>query len=326
MTARKPLFLALSGGVGGARLALGLSRVLASDQLVVVANTGDDFEPFGLHVSPDLDTLTYTLAGLADEERGWGLAGETWHFMEALAALGGEIWFRLGDRDLALHVERTRRLAAGESLSSVTRAICAQLGVGHPIVPMSDQPVRTMVGTDRGVLAFQDWFVRLGCEPRVRNVRFSGAETAELQPEITRTFASSRLAGVIVCPSNPFISIDPILAVPGMRSALAACPAPVIAVSPIVAGKALKGPTATMMRDLGLAPSAVAVAEYYRGIVDGFVLDEQDTRAAGEVARLGIEPLVAQTVMGTLDDRVRLARTCVDFALRLAEQRAAMAR
>ena len=231
-------YVALSGGVGGAKLALGLCDVLEDPgRLTVVANTGDDFEHLGLQVCPDLDTLTYTLAGLANEETGWGRAGESGAFMEALGALGGETWFFLGDKDLAIHVERTRRLRAGESLSTVTSALCTRLGIRARIVPMSDDPVPTVVETPEGPLAFQHYFVRERCRPKVRGFRHEGAERARPAPRSSTPLAAPDLGAVIVCPSNPYISIDPILAVPGVRAALAACEAPVIAVSPSSAGR-----------------------------------------------------------------------------------------
>lgn len=305
--------LALSGGVGGAKLALGLSQVLPPEGLLVVANTGDDFEHLGLLICPDIDTVTYTLAGVANPETGWGRADEGWRFMESLEALGGETWFRLGDRDLALHVERRRRLDAGESLSDVTAAIAARLGVQARIAPMSDQPVRTIVETPDGLLIFQHYFVREQCAPRVTGFRFQGAEMAEP----SKAFADALKAGaeaIVICPSNPFISIDPILAVPGVPDAIRKCGAPVVAVSPIVGGQAIKGPTAKMMSELGLPGDAVAIARHYDGLIDGFVLDTCDEAHAEPVKALGLSVLVTGTVMKTLDDKTRLAHEVLDFA------------
>src|SRR5437763_8426692 len=238
--------LALSGGVGGAKLALGLYRILPPDTLTVVANTGDDFEHLGLSISPVLDTLLYTLSGNDNLELGWGRRGETWSFMAALEALGGETWFRLGDRDLATHIERTRRLEAGETLSRITADFCRRLGVQTKILPMSDDAVRTGVRTPQGWLAFQDYFVRRRCEPRVTELAYEGAAAARPQGEILAALADPRLRAVVICPSNPFLSIDPILAVPGMREAMAGSRAPVVAVAPIISGRAVKGPTAKM--------------------------------------------------------------------------------
>ena len=306
--------VALSGGIGGTKLVVGLSRVVDPARLLVVANTGDDFEHLGLHVSPDLDTLTYTLAGLANAETDWGRAGETWTFMTAMAALGGEAWFRLGDGDLATHVERTRCLEAGESLSSITANFCARLGVATRIVPMSDDAVRTIVETPGGPLPVQHYFVREGCRPEVTGFEFAGVANARANPAFIAALADPDLGSVIICPSNPFISVDPILALPGVGAALKTCRAPVIAVSPIVGGQAIKGPTAKMMRELGLTVSATSVAAHYQGLIDGFVLDAADTGLTDQVHDLGLEVLVAETVMKSLDDRIRLAQSVLEFA------------
>ena len=318
LVASGPACVALSGGVGGAKLALGLAHVMDPARLLVVANTGDDFEHLGLHVSPDLDTLTYTMAGLANAETGWGRAGETWTFMAALEALGGETWFKLGDGDLATHVERTRRLRAGETLGAITADLSARLGIQARIVPMSDDPVRTIIETKDGEsLAFQHYFVRLGCAPQVAAIRFQGAERARPDPVMLAALSEAEV--VVICPSNPLISIDPILAVPALEAAIKAASAPVVAVSPIVGGRALKGPTAKMMGELGMAVSADAVAGHYGDLLDGFVLDTADAALADSVRRLGIEVLVADTVMTSLDDRRALARRVLDFATRLGE-------
>ena len=306
------LVVALSGGVGGAKLALGLSRVLAADDLLIVANTGDDFEHLGLSISPDIDTLTYVLAGLDNPVTGWGRRDETWSFMETIGSLGGEDWFRLGDRDLALHVERTRRLKAGETLSQVTREICRRLGIKTRILPMSDDRVRTRVRSDGGWIDFQDYFVRQQCRPVVQELAFDGVDTARAQPDIMATLKGGRLRAVVICPSNPFISIEPILAVPGIRAALAGCGAPVVAVSPIVGGRAVKGPTAKMMQELGLAVSSATVAGRYGDLLSGYVVDSAD--AKGIRAKLHVAP----TLMTTLEDREALARTVLDFADSLA--------
>lgn len=297
--------LALSGGVGGAKLALGLYRVLPAGALTVVANTGDDFTHLGLSVSPDIDTLLYTLAGLDNFETGWGRRGETWTFMAALEALGGETWFKLGDGDLATHVERTRRLTAGESLSAVTDDFRRRLGISARLLPMSDDLVRTRLWTDAGWLDFQDYFVRLHCEPAVREIVFAGAQSALPQPDLLATLAEDSLRMVVICPSNPLISIDPILSLPGLRDALRACRAPVVAVSPIIGGKAVKGPTAKMMAELGLQVDAAAVARHYGGLLDHYIIDEADVGAA---SGFDVPVTATRTLMETVADRETLAR------------------
>jgi LPPG:FO 2-phospho-L-lactate transferase len=309
---------ALSGGIGGAKLALGLDRVLPAGALTVVANPGDDFTHLGLHVSPDIDTLLYTLAGLDDPTKGWGRRDETWTFMKAIAALGGESWFLLGDGDLATHVERTRRLAAGETLSMVTEAFRQKLGIGARIVPMSDEPVRTRVRTDEGWLDFQHYFVRRRCEPAVQALEFAGAVTAAMASDVATAFADPALAAIVICPSNPYLSVDPILAVQGMREALRARRAPVLAVSPIIAGQAVKGPTAKMMTELGLVPSAATVAQHYEGLIDGFIVDTLD---ADVEVPAGIRLFATPTLMRSLDDRINLARTVLAAAAELAGAR-----
>jgi LPPG:FO 2-phospho-L-lactate transferase len=301
--------LALSGGVGGAKLALGLSRVLRSEKLTIVANTGDDFEHLGLSICPDIDTLVYTLAGLANTELGWGRHDETWSFMQSLATLGGQTWFRLGDRDLAMHVERTRRLHAGEALSEITADVCRRLGIGPRILPMTDGRKRTRVRAETGWLDFQDYFVRRRCEPVVQELAFEGDGLA--QPELLRHLADPDLAAVVICPSNPFISIEPILSLPGVRAALNACPAPTIAISPIIGGRAVKGPTAKMMAEIGLDPSARAVAEWYGDLLDGYIVDHAD---AADMAGLHPRIFVTKTLMLTLEDRETLARVVLDAA------------
>jgi LPPG:FO 2-phospho-L-lactate transferase len=295
-------------------MAFGLSRVLPPNDLTIVVNTGDDFEHLGLAISPDLDTVTYTLAELSDRERGWGLAGETWNFMSALERLGGEQWFRLGDHDLALHVERTRLLAEGQSLSTVTRRLTRRLGLRHAIAPMSDQRVRTWVDTADGPLSFQHYFVREQCRPVVRGVRFEGAADARPSQAVASALARRDLAAVLICPSNPYLSIDPILAVPGLAAAVRVSGAACVAVSPIVGGDALKGPSAKMMRELGITPSAGAVAAHYAGLIDGLVLDLVDRDQARGIEALGVATLATATVMRTDADRVALAQEALGFA------------
>jgi LPPG:FO 2-phospho-L-lactate transferase len=297
--------LALSGGIGGAKLALGLYRVLPPGALTVVANTGDDFEHLGLSISPDIDTLLYTLAGIDNPDTGWGRSGETWTFMAALETLGGETWFKLGDGDLATHIERTRRLTAGESLSQITDDFRHRLGISARLLPMTDDRVRTRLRTEEGWLDFQDYFVRRRSAPVVRNIIYTGASEARANPDFLAALAADNLEAVVICPSNPFLSIDPILSLPGIKDALRACDAPVVAVSPIIDGKAVKGPTAKIMSELGLPTGAAAVAQHYADILDIYVADEAD---ADEIAGLGIPVRLTHTLMLTVDDREALAR------------------
>ncbi len=303
------MIVALSGGVGGAKLALGLSRVLPAGHLTVIANVGDDFEHLGLSISPDIDTLTYTLAGLDNTALGWGRRDETWSFMETLATLGGESWFRLGDRDLALHVERTRRLRAGETLSAVTADVCRRLGIAARILPATDDPVRTRLLTDQGWMDFQPWFVGKRAEPVVRELAFAGAAGARALPAVLAAVAAAE--AVVICPSNPFISIEPMLAIPGLRAALAQTSAPVVAVSPIIGGRAVKGPTAKMMAELGTPPSARAVAERYADLLDAYVADEAD---AGTLDGLACPVVLAPTLMSTSAEKEALGRVVLRAA------------
>jgi LPPG:FO 2-phospho-L-lactate transferase len=309
-------YVALSGGIGGAKLSLGLMHLLG-DRLTVIVNTGDDFEHLGLTISPDIDTTLYTLGGLVNTETGWGRRDETWSFMQAMTALGGPAWFNLGDRDLATHVDRTDRLRSGETLTGTTQHLAGKFGVSARILPMTDTPVRTVVETDTGPLAFQEYFVRDRCRPVVRAIRYDGAMDARITAQAMQALSAPDLAGVIVCPSNPWLSIDPILAVPGMRDAIRGSGAPVIAVTPIVAGKALKGPTAKIMTELGIAPDARSIANHYGDLIDGFVFDAQDEQAIGSMPR----PATAtDTVMQTLDHKIALARHCLAFCDRLAQE------
>ncbi len=307
-------YLALCGGVGGAKLALGLSRVLPADKLTVVVNTGDDFEHLGLHISPDIDTVLYTLAGIANQELGWGLAGETWGFMSALERLGGPTWFRLGDRDLATHICRTGMLREGASPSEVTRHLANRLGVAVTVVPMSDDPVRTFVETDAGRLPFQTYFVERRCLPKVSGIEFAGATHARPAPAAVQALESPDLAGIIICPSNPWLSVAPILATGDWCARLARRRVPCVAVTPIVAGQAIKGPTAKIMAELGLELDARTIARHYAGLIDGFILDTADDALR---AGIGLPAVTARTIMRSLDDRIGLARVAIDFCARL---------
>jgi len=305
--------LALSGGIGGAKLALGLYRVLPPETLTVIANTGDDFEHLGLSISPDIDTLLYTLGGIDNPEFGWGRRNETWTFMAALKSLGGETWFKLGDGDLATHIERTRRLTAGESLTQITDDFRRRLAISARLLPMSDDRVRTRLRTEEGWLDFQDYFVRLHSEPVVREIVYAGASEARANPDFLAALLNDDLELVVVCPSNPFLSVDPMLSLPGVRDALRRCRAPVAAVSPIIGGKAVKGPTAKIMAELGLPIGAAAIARHYVDILDLFVADEAD---ADIVAELEIPVILTRTLMVTLEDRDALARGVLTAAAR----------
>ena len=303
--------VALCGGVGGAKLAHGLASALQPDELSIVVNTGDDFQHLGLSIAPDLDSVMYALAGLSDPVRGWGRRDETWTFMEALRGLGGESWFQLGDGDLAVHVERSWRLAQGATLSEVTAHLCGALAIAARVLPMSDDPVRTRVLTADGWLDFQEYFVHQQCRPAVREFMFAGAEMARAQPDALAALERRDLRAIIICPSNPFVSVEPILAVPGIRSAIQRSGAPVVAVTPIIGGKAIKGPAAKMMAELGLDVSAAAVASRYADIIDGFVIDQADPIPA---PLQGITFFSAATLMSTVDARLQLARTVLRAA------------
>ncbi len=306
--------VALCGGVGGAKLAHGLSMALATadlGSLTILVNTGDDFKHLGLHVSPDLDSVMYALGDLSDPVRGWGRRGETWRFMEALKGLGAESWFQLGDTDLAVHVERSWRLAGGATLSEVTAHLCQALGITARVLPMSDDPVRTRVLTDEGWLDFQDYFVRRQCQPTVREFEFAGATQARPQAEALGMLQRADLRAVIICPSNPFVSVEPILAVPAIRSALREVRAPVIAVTPIIGGKAIKGPAAKMMHELGLEVNAAAIARRYADFIDIFVVDGSDPMPE---AVSDVKFVSAATLMSRVEDRLWLARAVLHAA------------
>ncbi len=305
--------LALSGGVGGAKLASGLAAVLAPEQLTIAVNTGDDFEHLGLTICPDIDSVVYALAGLNDEVRGWGIAEESWRAMERLGVLGEESWFNLGDRDLATHIARSWRMRSGESLSQVTTRLAHSLGINHTVVPMTDAPVRTQVETGSGWLDFQHWFVREQCRPEVRGIRFAGLPA---EPSVGLAEALSRpdLSAIIICPSNPFVSVDPILALEGMRDQLAQHPVPVVAVSPLVGGQAIKGPLAKMLAERGLDCNNLSIADHYSGIVDHWLIDNADGAQAHEVRARGVAVTVTATVMRTAEDREGLARQALSAA------------
>ncbi|HEX7541989.1 MAG TPA: 2-phospho-L-lactate transferase [Anaerolineales bacterium] len=299
--------VALAGGVGGAKLADGLAQLLPPENLTIVVNTGDDFEHLDLYISPDLDTVCYTLAGLANPETGWGRREETFHLLENLQKLGGPDWFRLGDRDFATHIERTRRLRESQPLNEITRDFCRAWGVRHSILPMSDQPVRTMVDTtEDDELAFQEYFVHRKCEPKVKGFRFAGIETARPAPGVLE--AIDQADAVVICPSNPWVSIDPILAVAGIRSAIAA--KFVVAISPIIGRQTVKGPAAKMYTELGVQPSALAVSRHYGKLLSGFLLDKVD---ANLVQNISIPTLATNILMKNQDERRRLAQDVLNL-------------
>ncbi len=301
-----PKILAITGGIGGAKLALGLSQLLGPEQLVFAVNTADDFEHLGLHISPDIDSLTYALAQQNNQDLGWGRQGETWQFIETLASLGGEDWFRLGDKDMALHVRRTQLLASGHSLTQATQSITQAMGITHRVLPMSDDPVRTLVHTDQGVLPFQEYFVKQRCQPKVIDFEFQGIEDAQLNPALAAWLA--QCDAVIICPSNPYVSVDPMLQLAGFKALLA--PLPVVAISPIIGGLAIKGPAAKMMQELNVPTSAAAVAKHYEGLIDGFIVDKTDENDSKQIK---IPSIVTNTIMVTLQDRVSLAEDTLRF-------------
>lgn len=303
--------VALCGGVGGAKLADGLARVIRSDELSVVVNTADDFRHLGLWISPDIDSVLYALSGLSDPVRGWGRRDESWSFMAALRQLQGPGWFQLGDADLATHVERTRRLAQGESLSVITAQFARALGIVARVLPMSDDPVSTRLLTDEGWLEFQDYFVHRQCRPRVERIEFRGAETARAQAAAITALRREDLRAIVICPSNPFVSIEPILAIPSIRTALRERRAPAIGVSPIIGGRAVKGPAAKMLAELGFEVSGLSVARRYSGLIDAFILDHMDPPA---VPIPGIKVSHAPTLMQSAEDREQLAHAVLALA------------
>jgi LPPG:FO 2-phospho-L-lactate transferase len=312
----EPFILALAGGVGGGKLARGLAAVLPPERLAIAVNTADDFVHLGLHISPDIDSVLYALADLNDAERGWGLANETWNFMAALEDLGGETWFQLGDRDLATHVFRTSQIAAGRTLTEVTALLASRLGVAHAVMPMTDDPVRSIVVTDDGPLNFQEYFVRRQCRPWFRKIVLEGAEQAF--PSVAFRSAIERAHAVVIAPSNPFVSIDPILAIPGVRQSLRQRRRPVVAVSPIVSGGAVKGPLAKMMLERGLEVSARTLARHYGKLVDAWVIDARDYALARSIEALGHRVLVTKTLMRTLDDKRGLAQDVLKLVSELS--------
>ncbi len=308
--------VALSGGVGGAKLSQGLAAEMPAEDLTVIVNTGDDSWHYGLFVSPDIDTQLYTLSDRADLQRGWGRKDETWNAMDALRELGEDIWFNIGDRDLGLNLMRTMRLSKGDRLTDITADFARAFGLRETLLPMSDEPVSTQLkcaGTDYD---FHDWFVAERCGPPVEDVVFRGADKASMTPEVEAALTDPDLGAIIVCPSNPYLSIAPILAVPGMRDALANSPAPVVGVTPVVGGAAIKGPTAAMMQNFGVPVTAASAAALHADIFGGYVLDRRDEDQAAEFAAIGngLPVALADTMMTDLDAKQALARAVLDFA------------
>lgn len=301
---------ALAGGVGGAKLVDGLAQCLSPEELTIIVNTGDDFDHLRLRICPDLDTVCYTLAGIANRETGWGRRDESWNVLESVSELGGPSWFRLGDRDLGTHLERTRRLNEGESLSEITSDFCRAWGIEFTVLPMTDDDVSTWVYTEDGEITFQEYFVHRQCQPRVTGFRFENAEHAHPAPGVIESLQNADL--VIICPSNPWVSIDPILAIPGVRSCMDSLP--VVAVSPIIGGKAVKGPAAKMFAELGIEPSTLSVFHHYGKMLGGFVLDIIDVDQVESIQTHGIQTLVTNTLMKTTGDRQRLAKEVLEFS------------
>jgi LPPG:FO 2-phospho-L-lactate transferase len=316
------MIVALAGGVGGAKLAQGLYGILPPEGLAVIVNTADDFDRFGLHISPDLDTVMYTLAGIANPATGWGIEGDTFEAIEMLGRYGRETWFRLGDRDLATHIARTERLRRGATLSETTAELAAALGVRARLLPMCDEPVASLVDTPAGRLEFQDYFVKRHQQDEVRGLVFDGAERATLSAAVAEVLDAAE--AIVVCPSNPFVSVGPILAVPGLRRRLAAARAPRVAVSPIVGGQAIKGPAAAMLASLGHEVSPVGVAQLYAGLIDGMVIDEQDAALRPRIEELGMAVVVTGTIMGDRPDRERLAARVLDLCGALASRQSSV--
>ncbi|MBV1904749.1 MAG: 2-phospho-L-lactate transferase [Pseudomonadales bacterium] len=310
-------YLAITGGVGGAKLALGLSKLLTPQQLDFAVNTADDFVHLGMNISPDIDTLMYTLSGESNAEQGWGRRNETWQFMDALKQLGEDSWFNLGDKDLSIHITRTQKLKAGQNLTDITQNLYRQFAVNFPVWPMTNDSVSTFVETENGDLPFQDYFVKQQCAPRVSGFKFKGIKSAKLNPGIRKLLLDPDLTGVVLCPSNPYVSVDPMLALPEMRTLLKTCAAPVVAITPIISGQAIKGPTAKMMQELAMPSTAHTVARHYSDFLDGFVLDSGDIKLSSTIEELNISTVTAQTLMVTLQDRIQLAKATLDFIHKL---------
>ena len=310
-------YLAISGGIGGAKLALGLSHALDPAQLTVVANTGDDFIHHGLNISPDIDTLLYTLADLNNTELGWGRRDETWGFAEACEQLGMDTWFRLGDKDLAIHLYRTERIRQGASLSEVINELRVKFKIRAEIVPMSDTPVATIVESDIGTLSFQEYFVKNRCKPKVSKIHFAGINEAVPAPAFLQTLDDERLQGIIICPSNPFLSIDPILCLPGIKEKIKKSAKPVLVVSPVVDGQSLKGPTSKLMHELNLSCNVLSIAEIYHDIATAIIIDTSDKLAIDKIESLGLSVLSTNIIMNELEEKIELGRQLIELCTSL---------
>ncbi|MEM7346933.1 MAG: 2-phospho-L-lactate transferase [Chloroflexota bacterium] len=305
--------VALAGGVGGSKLAYGLAKLVPSDQLTIIVNTADDFEHVGLHISPDLDTMMYALADLANPVTGWGVKNESWNMMAAMARYGGPIWFQLGDRDLATHLLRSQWLREGYPHSWVTNELCRRLGVRCTLLPMSEDPIRTMIETADGILAFQEYFVEKKCEPVITGIRFEGADEAQPSQAVIGAIRQADL--IILCPSNPLVSLGPILSMTSLRRIIAATAVQKIGVSPIIGGQAVKGPAAKMMSELGMEVSPVGVAQHLQDVLTGFVIDTDDEAYQAQLNEMGLQTLVTSTMMTDNQERVRLATEVLNFAM-----------
>jgi LPPG:FO 2-phospho-L-lactate transferase len=312
MTTLRAHVVLLVGGVGGAKLAVGLANILPPHALSIIVNTGDDFEHLGLSISPDLDTVLYSLAGLANPQTGWGITDDTFHAMSMVEHYGGPTWFRLGDRDLATSLIRTSMLRQGKSLTEVMQHLTTHLGIEHGILPMTDQLVRTRLETDQGPLAFQEYFVRERWQPAVRSIRFEGAQNARPSAAVTKALGQATL--IVFGPSNPFLSIDPILAIPGIREQIAGSAAPCIAVSPIIGGKAIKGPAAKLMAELGLDVSPIGIARHYEDLLEGIILDTVDSKLCEEIEKLTVRVTARDILMTSLVQKTEMAQSLLHWA------------
>ena len=300
-------YLALTGGVGGAKLCVGLSKILNAYEIAFVVNTGDDFTHLDFPICPDLDSLMYALSAENNEELGWGRKGETWNFLMSFAELGGENWFQLGDRDLAVHVMRKQLLGKGLTLAEVTSELYQRFGISHAVIPMTNEQVATKIQSQGELQSFQKYFVKEKCEPKIEKIVYHGSKHAKAVPAVLEKLKEPDLSGVVICPSNPFLSIDPILSLETIKSALLSLEVPVVAVSPIIQGSAVKGPTEKIMGELGFTQSALGIAEHYDNLITHFVLDNEDVNLRLEVEKLGLNVLVCNTLMKSLDDKTELA-------------------
>jgi len=312
----KQKILALCGGVGGAKLAYGLSQIITPEEIVFLVNTGDDFIHLDLYISPDLDTVMYTLAGVNDPNKGWGVKEETWNALGSLKKYGLDTWFQLGDKDLATHIRRTQLLKKGLKLSEVTRNLSSQLGLKHNILPMSESPVQTMIQTDQGKLSFQEYFVKHKCNPKIEKINFLGSEVAEIPTFLEEQIKDDKFTGVIICPSNPYLSVDPILSINKIRSFLLETKIPILAVSPIIDNDSIKGPTAKIMDEMKIEPSVNAIAAHYSGLINILVIDQKDKGNQTNIS--SIDYLVDSIYMKNNEDKVSLAKACLEELRRIS--------